>query len=40
MATAAPAQDYANHKKLVRGFHLVALPILLMMARYKEAPAA
>jgi len=34
MATAAPAQDYANHKKLVRGFHLVALPILLINLIY------
>ena len=34
MATAAPAQDYANHRKFVRGFHLVALPILLINLIY------
>ena len=30
MATAAPTQDYDNHRKFVRGFHIVALPILLV----------
>ena len=30
MATAAPAQNYDNHRKFVRAFHLVALPILLI----------
>ncbi len=34
MATAAPAQDYANHRKFVRGFHLVALTILLINLIY------
>ena len=34
MATADPAQDYANHRKFVRGFHLVALPILLVNLIY------
>ena len=33
MATAAD-QDYANHRKFVRGFHLVALPILLINLIY------
>ena len=30
MATAAPAQNYDNHRKFVRAFHMVALPILLI----------
>ncbi len=30
MATAAPAQNYDNHRKFVRAFHGVALPILLI----------
>ena len=30
MTPAAPAQNYDNHRKFVRGFHLVALPILLI----------
>ena len=30
MATDAPAQNYGNHRKFVRPFHLVALPILLI----------
>ena len=34
MATATPAQSYDNHRKLVRGFHLVALPILLINLIY------
>ena len=34
MATAAPPQDYDNHRKFVRGFHLVALPILLVNLIY------
>ena len=33
MATAAD-QDYSNHRKFVRGFHLVALPILLINLIY------
>ena len=37
MATAAPAQDYANHRKFVRGFHLVALPILLINLIYASS---
>ena len=37
MATAAPAQDYANHRKFVRGFHLVALPILLINLIYSSS---
>ncbi len=34
MATAAPAQDFKNHRKFVRGFHLIALPILLINVIY------
>lgn len=34
MATAAPPQDFANHRKFVRGFHLVALPILMVNLVY------
>ena len=30
MATDAPAQNYDNHGKFVRPFHMVALPILLI----------
>ena len=30
MATAAPAQNYDNHRQGVRAFHMVALPILLI----------
>ncbi len=30
MATAAPAQNYDNHRKFIRAFHMVALPILLI----------
>ena len=30
MATDAPAQNYDNHRKFVRAFHMVALPILLI----------
>ena len=30
MATDAPAQNYDNHRKFVRPFHMVALPILLI----------
>jgi uncharacterized membrane protein YciS (DUF1049 family) len=30
MTTAAPAQDYANHRKFVRGFHYVLSPILMI----------
>ncbi len=30
MATAAPPQNFANHRKFVRGFHYVALPILMI----------
>ncbi len=36
MATAAD-QDYANHRKFVRGFHLVALPILLINLIYSSS---
>ncbi len=34
MATAAPPQNFANHRKFVRGFHLVALPILMVNLVY------
>ena len=34
MATDAPPQDFANHRKFVRGFHLVALPILMVNLVY------
>ncbi len=34
MATAAPPQNYKNHRKFVRGFHLVALPILMVNLIY------
>ncbi len=34
MATAAPPQNFANHRKFVRGFHLVALPILMINLVY------
>ena len=34
MTTAAPAQNFDNHRKFVRGFHLVALPILLINVIY------
>ena len=34
MTTAAPAQDFKNHRRFVRGFHLVALPILLINVIY------
>ena len=30
MATDPPAQNYDNHRKFVRAFHKVALPILLI----------
>ena len=34
MTTTAPAQNFDNHRKFVRGFHLVALPILLINVIY------
>ncbi len=34
MATAAPPQNFANHRKFVRGFHYVALPILMINLVY------
>ena len=34
MATDAPPQNFANHRKFVRGFHLVALPILMVNLVY------
>ena len=34
MATDAPPQDFANHRKFVRGFHYVALPILMVNLVY------
>ncbi len=34
MATDAPPQDFANHRKFVRGFHYVALPILMINLVY------
>ncbi len=34
MATAAPPQSFANHRKFVRGFHLVALSILMINLVY------
>ena len=34
MTTAAPAQDYGNHRKFVPAFHYVALPILLINLIY------
>ncbi len=34
MATAAPPQNFANHRKFVRGFHYVALPILMVNLVY------
>ncbi len=34
MATDAPSQDYNNHRKFVRGFHYVALPILMVNLVY------
>ena len=40
MATAAPPQDYDNHRRSVRGFHLVALPILLTNLIYSGYVAA
>ena len=40
MATDAPPQNFANHRKFVRGFHLVALPILLINVIYSGYVAA
>ncbi len=34
MATDAPPQNFANHRKFVRGFHYVALPILMINLVY------
>ncbi len=34
MTTAAPAQNFDNHRKFVRGFHMFALPILLINVIY------
>ena len=34
MATATPPQNFANHRKFVRGFHYVALPILMINLVY------
>ena len=34
MATAAPPQNFANHRKFVPGFHYVALPILMINLVY------
>ena len=34
MTTAAPAQDYGNHRKFVPAFHYVASPILLINIIY------
>ena len=40
MATAAPPQDYKNHRKFVPAFHYVAVPILLVNVIYSGYVAA